>query len=752
MTPLNLDNTQVYKTALEALEKGISVVPPSQDGSKRPSQQWSKYMERLATLDELDKWYVKNQFTGVGFVLGKISKNLEFFDFDDRSAFAEFKRLCEEAEVMPILDKIINGYCEYSPNGAHIPFYCCAVEGSQKLAKTKDNKVLIETRGEGGYIIVAPTFGGVNQSGSYVMQSGGISTIATITPEERKQLFDVARMLDESIKPEQVEVFKANVAGRPGDDFNEKAEWDDVLKGWNKVCTRLGVTSWRRPGKKIGISATTNHNGSDLLYVFSTSTPFEANRGYSKFSAYAILHHGGDFKAATRELSLQGYGVESPYSSGVDISELLINIGAVKDISRHTHSKIEDLLAVPGLVGDLASWIVKSSPKQQPILALGASIASMSTILGRKVQLKNGLRPNIYVLGVGETGCGKERARQCIKMVYDALGQQGMVIEGVSSGSALETVLKDNPVVCLLIDEIGYFLSLAKEDSASGYVKEIVPMLLKLYTAGETSYRCLKYADKERNSDVIVEQPSFSLYGTTVPSVLYSGISKRNLSDGFLSRLLVFESEDPDPIFNFIEPEDRNIPKNVVDGYNYWINKTNNPYASGNVEELTPNPLIVQITSEALKVFYDLESMMRQKRAAMRKLGEDQGPYTRVHATAMKLAMIRACGVVFDNPEITEMDAKWGCDLAWLLTDMFLKKIENRVSENKIESYSQRIYEIIGSCKEGITKRELSRRSQWVRRQERCEIINTLLESGLIFSDGKDPTVYKDYRHLKKEN
>jgi chromosome segregation and condensation protein ScpB len=78
-----------------------------------------------------------------------------------------------------------------------------------------------------------------------------------------------------------------------------------------------------------------------------------------------------------------------------------------------------------------------------------------------------------------------------------------------------------------------------------------------------------------------------------------------------------------------------------------------------------------------------------------------------------------------------------------------LKKIENRVSENKIEDYSQRILSIVSSCKDGITKRELSRRSQWIRRQERSEIINTLIEAGLIFSDGKDPTVYKDCRHFK---
>ncbi len=55
------------------------------------------------------------------------------------------------------------------------------------------------------------------------------------------------------------------------------------------------------------MSATTNHDGHDLLYVFSTSTAFESEKGYTKFSAYALLNHQGDFSAAARALVERGY-------------------------------------------------------------------------------------------------------------------------------------------------------------------------------------------------------------------------------------------------------------------------------------------------------------------------------------------------------------------------------------------------------------------------------------------------------------
>jgi putative DNA primase/helicase len=46
------------------------------------------------------------------------------------------------------------------------------------------------------------------------------------------------------------------------------------------------------------------------LYVFSTSTVFEAEKGYTKFSAYTLLNHNGDFSAAARELVELGYSTK----------------------------------------------------------------------------------------------------------------------------------------------------------------------------------------------------------------------------------------------------------------------------------------------------------------------------------------------------------------------------------------------------------------------------------------------------------
>ena len=71
---------------------------------------------------------------------------------------------------------------------------------------------------------------------------------------------------------------------------------------------RDGVTSWQRPGKTIGISATTNYGGADLFHVFTSSTDFEPDTSYSKFAAYTLLHHQGDYSAAAAALRADGFG------------------------------------------------------------------------------------------------------------------------------------------------------------------------------------------------------------------------------------------------------------------------------------------------------------------------------------------------------------------------------------------------------------------------------------------------------------
>lgn len=78
--------------------------------------------------------------------------------------------------------------------------------------------------------------------------------------------------------------------------------WKSILEphGWTYQSAHNEYTYWCRPGKRNGVSASTI---GDVFYCFSTSTEFKAEKGYSKFSTYALLEHRGDMNRAAKHLA-----------------------------------------------------------------------------------------------------------------------------------------------------------------------------------------------------------------------------------------------------------------------------------------------------------------------------------------------------------------------------------------------------------------------------------------------------------------
>lgn len=318
--------TPIQQAARDAFHAGLCTIPPREDGSKAPAAVWRKYQHARPDQATLKGWW--GSCTGLGVVCGKVSGNLELFEFDEPHTYQAYKDLAHQAELGDLVARLEAGYCEDTPSGGvHWLYRCSEIGGSTKLAKRVKRpderkapddtiKTLIETKGEGGFVIVAPSNGRVHPTGRpYRLRSGGFQSIPTLTPDERAALHQLARAFDEmpaKQPPPQAAPERLPAGGdlRPGDDYTARSTWPELLepRGWTAIGQQGERTLWRRPGKREGLSATTNHAGSDLLWVFSTSTPFESERSYDRFGAYAVLEHGGDQPAAARALAARGYG------------------------------------------------------------------------------------------------------------------------------------------------------------------------------------------------------------------------------------------------------------------------------------------------------------------------------------------------------------------------------------------------------------------------------------------------------------
>jgi hypothetical protein len=329
---------ELLPIALRFLKEGISVVPVANDGSKRPAFAWQRFQEELPNTDELLMWF-KNGVDGIGVVTGKVSGNLEMLELEGRAVaqkiHLEIAEIANNSGLKELWEQLNSGYVEMTPSGGLHWLYKISdgeVAGNTKLARKPGENggidVLAETRGEGGFTITAPSGGTTHPSGgNWTLIGGSIETIPTITMQQRNALHDLFAMFDQMPK---IESIQADVVKRDdsflsaGDDYNAKVTWSSILEplGWTKVYSKGDATAWRRPGKNEGVSATTNFSGNDKLFVFSTSTIFNAESSYSKFAAYAQIEHNGDFKQAAKALREKGYGASQELKTdwaGLDV-------------------------------------------------------------------------------------------------------------------------------------------------------------------------------------------------------------------------------------------------------------------------------------------------------------------------------------------------------------------------------------------------------------------------------------------------
>jgi hypothetical protein len=300
-------------------------VLPTEIKSKRPTvKSWSPFQKKIATELQIKKMFSRNGRGGIAGIGGAVSGNLECIDFDEKAASFDAWRSIVEKDEPELIKKLV---IQKTQNGGiHVIYRCeSAIPGASKLAKSSDEKILIETRGEGNYFLMAPTPG-------YELLQGDFSNIPVITKEQRDSLNRVARLLNEWIDP--AVIYNGPPKGRtnglrPGDVYNERQSISELIEaaGWIKIKSDGRGDLYRRPGKNNSYSARIFDDR--ILYNFSSNaTPFEPDKAYTPFSVYTFLNHDGDFSAAAKELRRQGYGdqtetpAESPQPSEIKIISL----------------------------------------------------------------------------------------------------------------------------------------------------------------------------------------------------------------------------------------------------------------------------------------------------------------------------------------------------------------------------------------------------------------------------------------------
>jgi putative DNA primase/helicase len=336
--PASCITNEVQQIALDYLAAGVSIVPIRLDGSKASAIPWKEYQTRRATPAEVMRWFAMPH--GIGIVTGRVSGGLEVIDFDQSELFMPWQSMVAEiVNRLPIVETASGGW--------HVLYRCSRIFANTKLASWEPadapsfersgsrrgchgmavKATRVETRGEGGYIVGVGSPAAVHKTRNPYVQVAGpvIPDIPRITPDERARLWKAAASFDCGRPVSQkVQTIKRELLARhyehdrpegeitPWDDFDRRARWDEILTphGWAQVSE----SSWRRPGKSSGTSATVGRNGDgiEVLTVFSSNAgPLSGAGGrtcWGPFRAFTELNYGGDGREAAKAVRGLGFG------------------------------------------------------------------------------------------------------------------------------------------------------------------------------------------------------------------------------------------------------------------------------------------------------------------------------------------------------------------------------------------------------------------------------------------------------------
>lgn len=302
------------KVAKQLIAAGLSVTATNKNKVSLGS--WTELQKRFLSDDEIDQRFESAH--GIAIIAGKISGGLEIVDVDLKydatgTLYESFIELIPKTIVKKIvIASTVSG-------GFHVYYRCDTIEGNKKLAlreATADEKkenphlkvfVLIETRGEGGYVIAPPTLG-------YTWVKGDFSKISKITSEEREIILNAAKSLNEYFEEPKKEphvVQNVNYATSPFEDFNNRGDTLALLQkhGWKVFHESRGRSRVRRPGREDGTSGDYLHE-KKWLCLFSSSTEFETGRAYKPSAVFCKLECNDDWSECAKKLKGLGYGIE----------------------------------------------------------------------------------------------------------------------------------------------------------------------------------------------------------------------------------------------------------------------------------------------------------------------------------------------------------------------------------------------------------------------------------------------------------
>lgn len=475
---------------------------------------------------------------------------------------------------------------------------------------------------------------------------------------------------------------------------NQSKEMFDIADEWSQTCpekydARALIKAWNsfKPGGGI---------------TYETVRMMAEDERIKDVDISKLLESLNRMRVAEPEYGTVANSIAVP-------DEIYMPAKPVCDIPSH-------LLTIPGKLGLMVDWTNATAMKPQPMFAVQAALALGSVVMGRKFRTTNDNWPSLFFLNIGVSGAGKEHAKTAVERVLRAAKFSSLSpASEYTSDSAIDSMLRVHPTHIAIIDEFGYMLKTAnaKNNTNGGTARkrlmEVFGRCNGTLQPKAFSTATLTQAQRDGFGPRYVENPALTVLGMTTPTPFYEAVGSGALTDGFLNRIIVVESDLGRQPARFVDQVE--IPDDLV----RWVRECR-VKGGGDMADIidtvhseVPVPAILDFSGEARRLFDNLElrCIDRMDELEMHGMAE---MYSRVREIAMRLSLIVAHST--EAGVIGAEHAQWAIDYVTFWADRAISRMADNIADSPFAALCNDVANLIVKAgHRGLTVFELARKS-----------------------------------------
>jgi hypothetical protein len=671
------------------IERGFAAIP-IMPGTKRPgfwhAGQWlglsnwqRRFRRRIPTTSERARWAEGD--SGVGVITGPASHGTVAIDIDtdDRAVMAAIMAVLPPTPIK-----------KRGAKGETLFYYGPAIDESKSWSI--DGHRVVDLIGPGRQTVLPPT---IHPDTGKPYTWTGDEALEDVTPDELPELTaDILAKISAALAPFGYQAAEPQAArGNGGDDASPHRQLNGAaLANLSAWVPALGLYRCRRT--KLGFEAVPMWRPSttgrapekrhlNLKIVPAGIRDFGADQGYTPLDLVMVALCC-DLQNAWQFLSERlGFG---------DGPTIIIETPAEPTTAPAVKTDpLQALTKVPGVLGDIIDWIVATARRPNRVLALGAAITVVGTLIGRRVAGPTRSATHLYVIPVGPTGSGKQHLLEATMALMWAADAHGHIGPGefISMPAVLNFIAR-KPLALCLQDEYGAFLHRITSKRASGFETAISKVLRTLWA---TSFAPMATPEWANRVTRIIQSPAISILGLSTSDEFHSALQGEHVANGFLNRFLVLNSDlragDREP-----ELEPGAVPEQLsatLQALYLWSGPESLLQIDNPVAVFVPE-VLPWASAAAATAYRDFERMRDEymdEKSAFR-------PYVaRAGEIAIRLATIRAAGRWGHGATVDRDDIDWAISVAWTAGLALANTAMDYMPENERRTWSNKILMLI---------------------------------------------------------